>query len=179
MLNSTMNGNAQVGWIHNINRRLNNTRPAAICVAVMLVLAGCRQSGTGPAADSAAVPPLRKMNLVVVTVDTLRADRLHCYGNKDIETPTLDSLAARGALFENAVAQTPLTPPSHASIFTGTNPNVHHVRNTGGFALQASPEPMAKILQNQGWDTAAFVGASVLHMAFVWYTDLQFVIPIK
>lgn len=106
------------------------------------------------------------MNLVVVTIDTLRADRLHCYGNQGIETPSLDALAQRGVLFENAVAQTPLTPPSHASIFTGTNPNVHHVRNTGGFVLQASPTPLAAILQTQGWDTAAFVGATVLKKAF-------------
>jgi arylsulfatase A-like enzyme/Tfp pilus assembly protein PilF len=106
------------------------------------------------------------MNLVVVTIDTLRADRLHCYGNQEIETPALDALAQRGALFEDAVAQTPLTPPSHASIFTGTNPNVHHVRNTGGFVLQASPAPLATILQSQGWDTAAFVGATVLKKAF-------------
>jgi arylsulfatase A-like enzyme/cytochrome c-type biogenesis protein CcmH/NrfG len=126
-------------------------------------LAACKPSGTARPADT--VTPLRPVNLVVVTIDTLRADRLHCYGNKDIETPTLDALAARGVLFENAVAQTPLTPPSHASIFTGTNPNVHHVRNTGGFALQASPIPMAKILQAQGWDTAAFIGASVLKKA--------------
>jgi len=142
------------------------TRCTTVCLAALLVLAGCNRSGTGQPADAATVPPLRPVNLVVVTIDTLRADRLHCYGNTDIETPTLDALAQRGVLFENAVAQTPLTPPSHASIFTGTNPNVHHVRNTGGFALQASPVPLAKILQTQGWDTAAFIGASVLKKAF-------------
>jgi arylsulfatase A-like enzyme/Flp pilus assembly protein TadD len=101
----------------------------------------------------------------LVTIDTLRADRVHCYGNREIETPTLDGLAQRGVLFENAVAQTPLTPPSHASIFTGTNPNVHHVRNTGGFALQPSSVTLATILKAQGWDTAAFVGATVLKKA--------------
>jgi arylsulfatase A-like enzyme len=69
-------------------------------------------------------------------------------------------------LFENAVAQAPLTPPSHASIFTGTYPTVHHVRNTGGFALQPSSITLAKILQSQGWDTAAFIGATVLKRAF-------------
>jgi len=108
---------------------------------------------------------LRPLSVVLVTIDTLRADRLHCYGNREIETPSLDALAQRGVLFENAVAQAPLTPPSHASIFTGTNPNVHHVRNTGGFALPSSSVTLATILKAQGWDTAAFVGAAVLKKA--------------
>ena len=84
----------------------------------------------------------------------------------NIETPALDGLAQRGVLFENAVAQTPLTPPSHASIFTGQNPNVHNVRNTGGFVLQSSSHPLARILQEQGWDTAAFIGSAVLKKLF-------------
>ena len=113
-----------------------------------------------------AVPRLRPLNVVVVTVDTLRPDHLHCYGNANIETPALDGIAQRGVLFENAVAQTPLTPPSHASIFTGQNPNVHNVRNTGGFVLQSSARPLARILQEQGWDTAAFVGSAVLKKVF-------------
>jgi arylsulfatase A-like enzyme/Flp pilus assembly protein TadD len=89
-----------------------------------------------------------------------------CYGNANIETPALDRLAREGALFENAVAQGPLTPPSHASIFTGTYPTVHKVRNTGGFVLPSSSRTLATILQQQGWDTAAFIGASVLKRAF-------------
>ncbi len=104
--------------------------------------------------------------MVVVTVDTLRADHLHCYGYASIETPALDALAQRGVLFENAVAQTPLTPPSHASIFTGQNPPVHNVRNTGGFVLQSSSHPLARILREQGWDTAAFIGSAVLKKLF-------------
>lgn len=104
--------------------------------------------------------------MVLITVDTLRADRLHCYGNAKIETPALDRLAQKGVLFESAVAQTPLTPPSHASIFTGTYPTVHHVRNTGGFALQPSSVTLTTVLQQQGWDTAGFIGASVLKKYF-------------
>ena len=75
-------------------------------------------------------------------------------------------MAASGALFENAVAQTPLTPPSHASIFTGQNPTVHQVRNTGGFILPSSAHPLARILQEQGWQTGAFVSSAVLKKAF-------------
>ncbi len=99
-------------------------------------------------------------------MDTLRPDHLHCYGYPNIETPAFDALAARGVLFENAVAQTPLTPPSHASIFTGQNPNVHKVRNTGGFVLQSTSHPLARILKEQGWDTAAFIGSAVLKKLF-------------
>jgi choline-sulfatase len=150
---------AGVGWC-----RAREGSYTLACVAVLISLVSC-----GPATSDHTAPglaqSLRPLNLVVVTIDTLRADRLHCYGNNAIETPTLDGLAGKGAQFENAVAQTPLTPPSHASIFTGTNPNVHRVRNTGGFALNSSSLTLSKILKAQGWDTAAFVGASVLKKA--------------
>ncbi|MDQ2777638.1 MAG: tetratricopeptide repeat protein [Acidobacteriota bacterium] len=137
-----------------------------ICIVAPMTLSSCKPSGSGRAVAPESSQSLRPLNLVVVTIDTLRADRLHCYGNGNIDTPTLDGLAQRGAQFENAVAQAPLTPPSHASIFTGTNPNVHQVRNTGGFVLKSSAVTLAKILKAQGWDTAAFVGASVLKRAF-------------
>jgi arylsulfatase A-like enzyme/Tfp pilus assembly protein PilF len=138
----------------------------AAALASLASLVACRPSGMERAAALEAGAKLRPLNLVVVTIDTLRADRLHCYGNAHIETPTLDGLAARGVLFQSAVAQAPLTPPSHACIFTGTYPTVHHVRNTGGFALQPSSITLAKILQSQGWDTAAFIGAAVLKKSF-------------
>ncbi|HLY20485.1 MAG TPA: sulfatase-like hydrolase/transferase [Bryobacteraceae bacterium] len=109
---------------------------------------------------------MRPLNLVVVTIDTLRPDHLHCYGYSRIETPNLDGIARDGVLFENAVTQTPLTPPSHASIFTGLNPPAHHVRDTGGFVLQPSTTTLATILQRQGWDTAAFISSAVLKKLF-------------
>ena len=70
------------------------------------------------------------------------------------------------AFYREAVTQAPLTDPSHASIFTGTNPNVHGVRDTGGFVLQPSSVTLAAILQRDGWDTGAFVSASVLKKSF-------------
>jgi arylsulfatase A-like enzyme/Flp pilus assembly protein TadD len=102
----------------------------------------------------------------VVTIDTLRPDHLHCYGYSKIETPAIDGIAQSGVLFENAVTQTPLTPPSHASLFTGLYPTKHHVRNTGGFILQPSSTTLATILQQQGWDTAAFVSSAVMKKLF-------------
>jgi arylsulfatase A-like enzyme/Tfp pilus assembly protein PilF len=131
----------------------------------VLLLASC-SSKPKPEAASNEMARLKPLNVVVVTVDTLRADRLHCYGYPNIETPVLDGIAQRGALFENAVVQTPLTPPSHASIFTGQNPNVHKVRNTGGFVLQPSSHPLARLLHEQGWQTGAFVGSAVLKKLF-------------
>jgi arylsulfatase A-like enzyme len=73
---------------------------------------------------------------------------------------------ANGVLFENGVTQTPLTPPSHASIFTGLNPPNHKVRDTGGFILSPSTPTLASLLQEKGWDTAAFVSSAVLKKRF-------------
>jgi choline-sulfatase len=130
------------------------------CLA--LVLASCAPTPKNSAPPETAPVHLKPLNVVVVTIDTLRADHLHCYGYQKIETPALDALAQRGTLFENAVSQAPLTPPSHACIFTGQYPTVHGVRSTGGFVLQSSSHPLARILHEQGWDTAAFVSSAVL-----------------
>jgi arylsulfatase A-like enzyme/Tfp pilus assembly protein PilF len=137
-------------------------RVPALALLAAALLVSCKSRPAAPA----PAPQLKPLNLVLITIDTLRADRLHCYGNSKIETPALDRLAQTGVLFEDAVAQVPLTPPSHASIFTGTYPTVHHVRNTGGFTLPPSSVTLAAILQQQGWDTAGFIGASVLKKYF-------------
>ena len=137
-------------------------RLSALTVLAATIFVSCKARHAAPE----PAPQLRPLNVVLITIDTLRADRLHCYGNEKIETPALDRLARKGVLFEDAVAQVPLTPPSHASIFTGTYPTVHHVRNTGGFVLQPSSVTLATILQQQGWDTAGFIGASVLKKYF-------------
>lgn len=140
-----------------------------LAAALLMFLAACRSSQvesprTLETHQGAAV--WRQLNIVLITIDTLRADRLGCYGNAKVETPNLDRVAARGVLFENAVAQTPLTPPSHASMFTGTYPNVHGVRGTGGFVLDSSQLTLAEIVRDKGWQTAAFVGAPVLKRMF-------------
>ncbi len=132
------------------------------CTLVVFTVISCKSSRKNENSKGA----LKPINVVLITLDTVRADHLHSYGDKNVQTPTVDGLAQRGVLFEKAVAQTPLTEPSHASIFTGTNPNVHGVRNTGGFALQPSSITLATILRRHGWDTAAFVSASVLKKVF-------------
>ncbi|MGO8719029.1 MAG: sulfatase-like hydrolase/transferase [Acidobacteriaceae bacterium] len=135
---------------------------SGVCTLAMAALVSCKSSHR----QEDAAKAVRPINVVLITLDTVRADHLHCYGDIKIKTPNIDALAARGVLFEKAVAQTPLTQPSHASMFTGENPNVHHVRDTGGFALQPSSVTMATILRQHGWDTAGFISASVLTRMF-------------
>ena len=143
------------------------------CVCLLAGTVSCRR----PAAP--APQALKPLNVVVITIDTLRPDHLGCYGYTRIETPTLDGIAQSGVLFENAVSQTPLTPPSHASIFTGLNPPSHKVRDTGGFILSASTPTLARHLQDRGWDTAAFVSSMVLKkrsgfdQGFAVYDDIM------
>ncbi len=136
-------------------------KPLSVCCLLLVLICGCRTSTE----DSRETKPAAKwnpFNIVVVTVDTLRPDHLGCYGYTRIKTPNLDKLAEKGTLFENAVSQVPMTPPSHASMFTGTYPVVHQVRNVAGFSLDPSHRTLAKMLQDRGWQTAAFVGAAVL-----------------
>jgi len=103
------------------------------------------------------------LNLLFITIDTLRADHLGCYGYQDAETPVLDALAAGGARFEYALAHQPLTLPSHATIFTGTHPRFHGVNDNGHFKLKPEASTMAEVLKDQGLETGAIISAYVLH----------------
>ena len=103
-----------------------------------------------------------RLNLVIVTLDTTRADRIGAYGSRDVETPAFDRLAAEGALFEQAVSVAPLTLPAHSSIFTGKFPPEHGVRDNGGFFLGADQLTLAEILKDRGYRTGGFVAAYVL-----------------
>src|SRR5262245_48673043 len=111
-----------------------------------------------PSAPPAAPPP----NLVVVTLDTTRADRLGAWGGPAGLTPHPDALAARGIRFATTAAAAPITLPSHATIFTGRFPPRHGVRDNGTFALAASATTLAERLREAGYDTAAVVSAVVL-----------------
>lgn len=105
-------------------------------------------------------------NLLVITLDTVRADHLGCYGYPGAATPVLDALAARGVRFVTAMAPAPITLPSHASLFTGLEIPDHGVRNNGTFRLDASYTTMAECLQRAGYRTGAFVAAYVLDKRF-------------
>ena len=93
----------------------------------------------------------RNLNVLLITLDTTRADHLSCYNPRAVRTPHLDSLAARGVQFANATAQVPLTLPSHASIMTGTYPTGHGVRDMGGFILAKTHPTIASIALLDGF----------------------------
>ena len=105
-------------------------------------------------------------NILLITIDTLRADHLGCYGYSPIHTPTIDSLAREGIRFEWAFTPVPITLPSHASILTSLYPYTHGVLNNGEYQLSASIKTLPQILQPYGFATAAFVGAFVLSKQF-------------
>lgn len=105
-------------------------------------------------------------NLIVITLDTTRADRLGCYGYDAAETPHLDALAAGGALFENARVQVPGTLPSHASMMTGTNPTWHGIDTNHQKLVDEGVVTLAESLQAEGFRTHAVIGAFVLGKAY-------------
>jgi arylsulfatase A-like enzyme/Tfp pilus assembly protein PilF len=114
------------------------------------------------APDFARLRGGRDFNVILVTVDTLRADKLGCYGSPRVLTPTMDAFAAAGIRYENCIAQTPLTLPSHTTLMTGTLPIHHGVRDNGGFVVPSELVTLAEAFKAKGYDTAAFVAAYVL-----------------
>ena len=114
----------------------------------------------------------RGANVLFVTIDTLRADRVPAWGGKDVATPAIDGLAARGALFERCFAATPLTLPSHTTIFSGTLPVRHGVRDNGSFTVPPELPLLPERFRARGYATAAFVGAFVLDSR--WKLDRGF-----
>ncbi len=128
-------------------------------IAVLMCVAGF--SGTSPAKSST----LAKPNVILITVDTLRADHLGCYGNRKASTPVIDELAKQGFCFTQATAQVPLTLPSHYSILTGTFPSYHGVRDNSRGAPHGPPL-VAEILRGGGYRTGAFVGSFMLDSRF-------------
>lgn len=103
------------------------------------------------------------LNVILVTIDTLRADHVGAYGEKRATTPTLDALASEGVRFDHCVSQVPLTLPSHVSILSATYPLYHQVRDNGAFLVPDALTLVSEALQARGLDTAAFIGAFVLH----------------
>lgn len=105
---------------------------------------------------------LKTNPVIIISVDTLRADHLRCYGYKKIETPNIDSLAKNGLLFENVVSPVPLTLPSHVSILSGLYPFEHGVRDNIGFEVPKSLKTLPIIFKEKGFRTAGVVSAFVL-----------------
>ena len=104
-------------------------------------------------------------NVLLISVDTLRADHLGPYGG-EVETPFADALGEGGVVFERAVSHVPITLPSHASIFTGRYPLAHEVRDNGSYRLSDRETTVAEALQSVGYRTAAFLGSFALDSRF-------------
>lgn len=116
-----------------------------------------------------SIPALKKginYNLLFITVDTLRADCLGCYGSDVAETPNIDQLAKNGVMFKNCYASVPLTLPSFCSVFTGRQPIAHGVRNNGTYVLNKNEDTLAEFFQEMGYKTYAAIAAFVLEAKF-------------
>ncbi len=105
-------------------------------------------------------------NVVIITVDTLRADRVGAYGWGAARTTNMDRLAAEGVRFTNAVSSAPITLPSHTSIMTGLLPPAHGVRDNGAYALGDEAHTLAEAFKERGYATQAFVSAAVLEKRY-------------
>lgn len=129
--------------------------PALAALAVfLLTAAACAGRKDGP------------FNLLVITLDTTRADSIGAYGNADAATPQLDRLAAGGIMFRNCYAAVPLTLPSHCTLFTGRYPLAHRVRNNGTYYLPADETTLAEILRARGFRTFACIASFTLLSKF-------------
>ncbi len=130
-------------------------------ISALLLVSGCGGGETSPLADKP-----ERINVLLVTIDTLRADYLGCSGNEDVSTPQIDRLAAEGVRFAFCVAHNPITLPSHINILTGTDARIHGVHDNHGFRLGPEAITLAETLKTGGYQTAAFIGAFVLDRQF-------------
>ncbi len=130
------------------------SRPAGASALVLVLLAftGCDRA--------------KPRDVLLVSLDTFRADRMEAYGGAPGLTPNLDALASGSVVFLDATAPTPITLPSHASLLTGRYPTATGVRNNGTFVLPEEETTLAEVLRAQGWATAAVIAAFPLHARY-------------
>jgi len=148
-------------WLQSATRYTGTamTRPRsaavsqALALALLLAAVGCGGSGD-------------RSNVLLITIDTLRSDRLGAYGYDRIDMPNIDALAAAGALFEYTVTDTPWTTPSMSSVMTGEYANVHGFKSTNTNRLALENVTLAEILRDAGYTTAAIVGSFPLDAVF-------------
>ncbi|MCP4662482.1 MAG: sulfatase-like hydrolase/transferase [bacterium] len=137
-------------------------------ILAILTVLGCSDLGPSPAP-----------HVLVITLDTARADRFSYAGDSPVATPNVDALAAEGTAFLQAVTPAPITLAAHASLLTGQLPTHHGVRNNGTYRLAAEAVTLGELLRDRGYRTAAFVGSSVLDhqygldQGFDHYDDLM------
>jgi arylsulfatase A-like enzyme/tetratricopeptide (TPR) repeat protein len=127
-------------------------RYARVLLAALLLVCGCAREN--------------QVNVLLITIDTARADRFSCYGYPEPSSPNIDQLAAEGALFTQTFCTNPITLPSHTSIMTGTYPIFHGVRDNSIYVVRDEVTTLAEVLGDAGYDTGAVIGAFVLDSRF-------------
>jgi choline-sulfatase len=145
--------------------RSNSNRPIAhsLCACFALLSLSACATAPPPTTQAAVIPDdQRPERVVLITIDTLRADYVGSYGSKLARTPTLDRLAAKGVRFETAISPTPMTMPSHTSLMTGLDPTLHGVHSNAKFRLGDGIPTLAEQFQGHGFETAAFLSSVVL-----------------
>ncbi len=145
---------------------LHRSRTFWFILVVLIVIIGAVVLLPLLSPDKIPVKRDKRLNILLITLDTTRADRLGCYGYPKAKTPNLDSLAQGGVRFANAYCQVPLTSPSHCSILTGTYPVYHDVHNNGTYSLSSDQRSLAEALKERGFKTAAFVASFTVDSRF-------------
>jgi len=149
------------------SERRNTILVLVVSVAIAASMVGCgRDEEPDQLASTSSewrgeIAP-NDLNVVLITIDTLRTDRVSSYGSDLVDTPNIDSFASDGVLFSNAASTVPFTLPAHSSILTGLYPPGHGVRENVGYTLDDSIPTLAEVLSEGGWNTAGFVSAFVL-----------------
>ncbi|HTZ84770.1 MAG TPA: sulfatase-like hydrolase/transferase [Candidatus Acidoferrales bacterium] len=140
--------------------------PIRFLSVMLTALVGLRASCQQVARASAEATQKPAWNVVLITIDTLRADHVGCYGDKEIKTPNIDALAADGTRFERAFAVVPVTLPSHTTMLTGTYPMLSGMHDFSVNKLNAQQATLASVLKQAGYATGAVVGSAVLDSRF-------------
>jgi len=133
----------------------------AILTLIFTLHSGCKKGHKIPSLKQS-----ENFNLLLITIDSLRVDRIGVYGFRNAQTPNIDRLAENGLMFKNCYAPVPLSLPSHCTIFTGREPLAHGVRNNGTDFLPDSEQTWAEVMKNSGFETHALVSSYLLHSKF-------------
>ena len=139
-------------------------RAAGGCAALawfLVTISSCDRPAATPTKPDVAAPAAG-WNVVLISVDTLRADHVGCYGNSQARTPNIDRLAAGGARFSQATTVAPITLPAHASLLTGNDPFLHGARDNGIFRFDEANDSLAERLSARGYRTSGHVAAAVI-----------------
>ncbi len=138
-----------------MHRKINSIKKLLIIIFLGLLFSGC-----------SFFKPEKRLNLILITIDTLRADRVSVYSEKFLRTPNIDSIAKKGLIFKRAFSDVPLTLPSHTTILTGLTPLGHGVHDNMGFRVNEDIETIAEVLKREGYNTAAVVSSFPLDKRF-------------